>query len=57
MFNYTQVYKNDTLRLAGFHRKNKLLDWVCDRMRLKDYAYRTEKSYLYCIELLPNKAF
>jgi len=30
--------------------KKKLLDHVRDRLRLKNYAYRTEKSYLYWIK-------
>jgi len=30
--------------------KKRLLDGVRDRLRLKNYAYRTEKSYLYWIE-------
>jgi hypothetical protein len=37
--------------------QKKLLDQVRDRMRLKIYAYRTEKSFLYWIKLLPNKTF
>ena len=28
----------------------KILDQVRDRLRLKDYTYRTEKSYLYWIK-------
>ena len=30
--------------------KKRLLDQVRDRLRLKNYAYRTEKSYLYWIK-------
>jgi site-specific recombinase XerD len=30
--------------------KKRLLDQVCDQLRLKNYAYRTEKSYLYWIK-------
>ena len=37
--------------------EKRLLDQVRDRMRLKNYTYRTEKSYLYWIKLLPNKTF
>ena len=38
-------------------QKKRPLDQVRDRMRLKNYAYRTEKSYLYWIKLLPNQIF
>ena len=30
--------------------KKRLLDQVRDRLRLKNYAYRTEQSYLYWIK-------
>jgi hypothetical protein len=37
-----------------------LFDQVCDRLRLKNYTYRAEKSYLYWIKqciLFHNKRY
>ncbi|WP_390904353.1 phage integrase N-terminal SAM-like domain-containing protein [Thermocoleostomius sinensis] len=41
----TQVLLSST-RLAMASRPRKLLDQVCDTIRLKHYSYRTEQSYV-----------